>query len=335
MQMFCVASVLVLAMSKYVPNALGDNFYHMTLYDRFSPKLVRSKLFYALLVCLSAMIRGFVHLQGKGDSVTSLCYIHSNIVPKEDDFVLKTRNTVLKNWNTVDTVVRFDPMLRDAKLNNTYHMYFPTHTRFGPFVIGIIAALFLLDSRAAVKPAQGRQHPYVGIIAALFEPVMFWALSTLSALTLVFSASPVPLLCNNFSSGVARLLFTACYRNCVGAALAFVLYCCLVHEKHPFASSKARAVLGAKLWYPLAKLSFGVYMYHFRVMFELVFRVFIKLKSPSDIPEHPGVGVACIIAVVTLLVSYGLAILNYICVEAPAASLMKRYMTGSGHQKKP
>ena len=142
------------------------------------------------------------------------------------------------------------------------NMYSPTHTRFGPFLIGGILACNL----ALAEGSEGKKRSFLGYIMLS----IFTLLSIVQILVPCFppeDSAPIE----------AQIIATVAIRTLAATAVSFLLYRSLLPSTHswswptlPYSDFGYNTLL--TILVPIANLSYCSYLLHFRILMELAFQ---------------------------------------------------------------
>ena len=213
------------------------------------------------------------------------------------------------------------------------NMYSPTHTRFGPFLIGGILAcnLALTDtSTASTKKSGGSILGYVLLS-------LFTLLSIVQILVPCFppeDTAPVE----------AQFFATVAIRTLASAAVGFLLYRSLLPSNNSWAWPSMSVITPAynileSILVPLANLSYCSYLLHFRILMELAFQPvthqYLLQLSKGKSPWTPlqvgdkidsgdeGIKYLWYLFLIGSVLSYVCSFFLYNLVERPTMSLLK------------
>ena len=137
-------------------------------------------------------------------------------------------------------------------------IYLPLLPRYASFLIGSVLALKLsnIQPRSSTNMDQMKKWIYFGLISFYF--------------ILLVSPFPLPNMNQSLADAMAVTVFVACSRQIFSICIAFLLFTALCPSSHPYYSSPVNKFLSLPLWSPIAKLSYLVYVIHFRITFELI-----------------------------------------------------------------
>lgn len=196
-----------------------------------------------------------------------------------------------RNYNVTFTM---DYSERDSMKLFMNRLYLPLEARFGSFIVGAILANRLLKLKHHnQKPKKWRKFLFFGLIA--FQMFIMIQRSTLT----------IP-------PDFLLTLFIACSRQLYAVGQAFLLFTTICPNTHPYRSPWIRQFLSLRIWIPLAKLSYLVYLIHWRISFELIF------GGPLRFLERFTVTYASFVSlVIVLMITEPLSALWFVLVEKP------------------
>ena len=149
-------------------------------------------------------------------------------------------------------------------------LYFPTHARFGPYVLGALIA-WCLPAPGAAPPAgrAGSDSAPRGVLRRVLRsvPLVFFTLQALA--TLGASMMPPPLDVEALPPFV-HALATIAGPSLGAAAAGFLLYTALVPETSRWHNPWLRSFLSWRPFRWLADKSFAVNMLHFRLILDII-----------------------------------------------------------------
>lgn len=132
-------------------------------------------------------------------------------------------------------------------------LYLPLISRYSSFIIGSILAAKITDIDKMVPIYYGKIKKYL-------------YLTLISLFMLVLAIPPE-------SDAINPVVFTimiSIIRQLFSTSVAFILFCTICPSDHPYHSTWIRWFLSLPIWTPIAKLSYLVYVLHFRIAFELI-----------------------------------------------------------------
>uniref|UniRef100_A0A7S0WUE7 Acyltransferase 3 domain-containing protein n=1 Tax=Pyramimonas obovata TaxID=1411642 RepID=A0A7S0WUE7_9CHLO len=189
-------------------------------------------------------------------------------------------------------------------------LYFPTHARYGAMVVGMLMA-FCVDIPLSPK---GAKKLDAGVTRKVLSHVCSMLLTVWAVGSLLGASSSVPTDEDIAAMPLeAQLIVTVVFRNIVALALAAILLLAMNPPGSFLRSPPLAFLLGSRVWKPVAKLSYGINMVHFRVMLELVTK-YIK-PARENAPDH---WYTLQIYLATLVLSSALSFLCSKFWEAPA-----------------
>ena len=188
-------------------------------------------------------------------------------------------------------------------------LYLPLVARYASFLIGSVLALKLknIQPRDSTNIDQMKKLIYFGLISFYF----------------VVLASPLPLpdLQQSFADQISVTIFISCSRQLFSMGVAFLLFTALCPSTHPYSSSLMNKFLSLPLWAPMAKLSYLVYVLHFRITLELI----MCMKS-FDFHRH-AIGYSTLIHLaIVVTICLIIACLWYLFVEKPFERSINRIL---------
>lgn len=147
-----------------------------------------------------------------------------------------------------------------------YYMYTPTHTRFGPFMVGgvlacnVVLAEFVPKTRGGDGVCNGLGW-YLSKFAALISCLV-------AVIQLAMPCIPPP---DEAPPEVAMLIVTAALRILSSAGAATLLYTAMVTPQQSVWYSKpVSALFQLPIWKPIARISYCSYLVHFRLLMGLL-----------------------------------------------------------------
>jgi peptidoglycan/LPS O-acetylase OafA/YrhL len=187
-----------------------------------------------------------------------------------------------------------------------HNMYLPLEARFGSFIVGSILATHVID----FSPKKDEKKPTFSKFF-LLGLVFFYMIS--SMMQSVDSSSPVPDFVLTIVIPSSRQIFAICQ--------AFILFTALCPSSDPYHSPWIRQFLSSRIWFPISKLSYLVYVIHWRISIELIFGgSLVFLKSYS-------ITFAVIISLpIVLFVSQFISCIWFVLIEKPMERAVNRYL---------
>ncbi|CAM4796219.1 unnamed protein product [Rotaria magnacalcarata] len=183
--------------------------------------------------------------------------------------------------------------------------YLPVIGRYSSFVIGSILAFNFMNAKNSCVTSYGKMKKYLYL--TLTSLLIFM-------LTQIVEPDEVNDVILTISLSIIRQLFAT--------SQAFILFCALCPSTHPYHSSLIRSFLSHRLWTPIAKLSYLVYILHFRIGLELI-------MSNSNLFNPKQTSIDCLTLICLLLVliiCLVLAVVWYIFVEKPFERLIDKIL---------
>ena len=175
-------------------------------------------------------------------------------------------------------------------------MYLPIPSRYASFVIGSILAFYFIDTKNKTIIHYGKVKKYVYLILVLVFIILFTTSGEPD------NVSPIAL---TIMISIIRQLFTI--------SQAFILFSTICSSTHPYHSPWIKSFLSLSIWTPFAKLSYLIYVLHFRIAFSLI-------MSHSDFfdPKRFSIDaltLLCLAIVVTICLI--LSVIWFVLVEQP------------------
>jgi len=180
--------------------------------------------------------------------------------------------------------------------------YFPTHVRYGSFIIGSILAVELLINKKENFINRNRIKKY-----------LYWTLSLF--LFIIIGIRP------SMDQPDPPVILVCSIRQLLSMAIAYVLYTTLVDEKSVYYNKYLNRFLSSKYFIPFSKLSYLVYLIHLRITTELV------ANGPLRQLKNYHIDIASLICFpFTLVISIVIAGIWYCLVEQPFIRLTNRML---------
>lgn len=175
-------------------------------------------------------------------------------------------------------------------------MYLPLEARFGSFITGALLAVQLIDiSTWNNQSGKIKKYIFLGLI-------FFYILSPV-----MMDVNVLPP-----SYGFIITLSIASSRQLFALSQAFILFTALCPSTHPYHSPWIKQFLSLSIWIPTSRLSYLVYLIHWRISFELIFGgplLFLKTYS---------ITYAIVISLpIVLFISQFISCIWYIFIEKP------------------
>jgi peptidoglycan/LPS O-acetylase OafA/YrhL len=190
-----------------------------------------------------------------------------------------------------------------------HKMYLPLEARFGSFIIGAMLAIKLLEIETPnhdQKPKTWKKYLYLTLIC--LQILAMIQKSTLS----------VP-------PDFVLILVIACSRQLFAIGQAFILFTTLCPNSHPYHSPWIKKFLSLSIWIPISKLSYFVYLIHWRIAFELIF------GGPLRVLNRYAVTYATLISLsIVVFIAECISSIWYVLAEKPIERAIQR----SFHEKK-
>ena len=202
-----------------------------------------------ILVILSILYLLVIYDPNTMDVSVVICRFNSLALlmpPRVFDWIQKEYNVTMA----------FDKPLYPGPLTMFMHsMYLPILSRYGSFIIGSILAFYLNDTKRETPLHSNRSY---------LKKYAYFILIGLLLLILITPGDP-----GQVSQVGIRILFSV-LRQLFTMSQAFILFATLCPPSHPYHSPWLKSILSLRFWTPIAKLSYLVYILHFRFAFELI-----------------------------------------------------------------
>lgn len=139
-------------------------------------------------------------------------------------------------------------------------IYFPTHTRMGPWIIGIMLGFIMYENR--------KKHFK---ISKIWNTIL-WILSMSMMLTIIFCYYPFQKSeQNNTTTLFGNALYNSCFRIGWSYAVAWIIFAC-----QNGTGGIIRWFLSLRQWQPIARMGLSMYMVH--RMYQII--TIISKKQP-------------------------------------------------------
>jgi len=248
------------------------------------------------LLLLVSIIRNMIVFNPVTMSTLSISYRYPSLPLLSPDHFNHWRET---NYNLTFS----SNYLEDNPATLFMHkMYLPLEARFGSFIIGGMLAIKLLESsNDNNKSSKLKKFLFFGLI--FFQILTMIQRSNLSVphdlvITLVVASS--------------RQLFT------IGQA--FILFTALCPNSHPYHSPWIKKFLSLSIWIPISKLSYFVYLIHWRISFELIYGQSLRFLTKYSVTYA-----ALICLPIILFISQFISCIWYVLVEKPIERAIQLY----------
>lgn len=185
------------------------------------------------------------------------------------------------------------------------NVYFPLGARYSSFLIGSIAAMNLVNTKNSRTLHIGQWRKY------LYFTLVF----------LFMFALAIPLK-ENSPDPLSATIGALTVRQLFAASVAFILFSTICPRDHACHSSWIRSFLSLRIWTPIAKLSYAIYVLHLGIGFHFVMSnstIFDPAKKSFDVQSLIWLALTFLICVV-------IGIVWYVVVEKPFERLMHRIL---------
>ena len=187
-----------------------------------------------------------------------------------------------------------------------HQMYLPLEARFGSFIVGSILATQLIDfiPKNDKKKSKFSKFFFLGLI-------FFYMVS--SMMQSIDPSTPLPDFVLTIVIASSRQLFAVCQ--------AFILFTALCPPTHPYHSPWIRQFLSCPIWFPISKLSYLVYLIHWRISFELIFGGSLRFLKEYSITYAVAISLP-----IVLFVSQVISCIWCVLIEKPFERAVNRYL---------
>jgi len=190
-------------------------------------------------------------------------------------------------------------LINDLGDTDTFNdIYIKPYTRFGPYIIGLVAGYLLYDGRK-----HDRRHHPVTVLA-------WWTASAAMALAVIYGLRDYYEDPTNKPSKTIDVLYLTFSRSAWGLAVSWVVYACATGYAGPVNTLLSWTPFG-----PVSRINYSAYLYHLLVLSILV----QNMKSKVAYDDVFIGAIYCGI----LVLSYGVAFLAALWFESPFIALEK------------
>jgi len=190
----------------------------------------------------------------------------------------------------------------DASVERLSTVYDNLYTRYGPLVAGVLGAFFSVYARGALGRFFARHGP-VNLCCVVALAVMAVISSTRLG-SQMFDAVPQ----------VWGQLWFALHRDVFGVAGMFLILAAI--HSGALVPSVLRRFLGLRIFYPIAQISYSLYLVH-----ELWFHWLFPRTGPVFEPMFGARGAMAADAALGLVLSVALSVALYVFIERPTMAL--------------
>ena len=240
---------------------------------------MNKSLFVLLMI---SIIRGIVVFNPVRMPVLTLMYKYPSLTLLSPDHLTNWLN---RNYNLT---VSFDVVDSNSGKMFMHEMYLPLEARFGSFIIGSILAVTLVRSFH-----QDYSNKSKRLKKLIFLLICIYLFSLLQGP--VEPSGPPPYFLIKFLVGCSRQLFTL--------GQAFILFSALCPRSHPYHSPWIKKFLSLSIWIPISKLSYFVYLIHWRISFQLIFCGYLQFLKRFPITYATLIALPIILLITEVLSS--------------------------------
>lgn len=210
--------------------------------------------------------------------------------------------------DTIRTTPGSQVYLDDAYFNHFFTVFYDNlHTRFGSLVVGALAAYYFHFHQEKLKQIANAKTGVLLTVVGL-------------ALVVFFMAFPV------FSTDYDQhQTFNIAYyivnRNLFSLGIGFIIIAMLLQQH--FIANALRAFFSLPFWYPIASLSYSLYLIHLVVMIVVIPAIInLTVMMPIQYPWSMG-EILLYGFLVSSILSFVFAILMYLFIEKPIMNLRR------------
>jgi peptidoglycan/LPS O-acetylase OafA/YrhL len=200
-----------------------------------------------ILIILS-IVYSLIVFEPKNMNIPKLIYYHNPmalLMPQQIFDWIRTEYNV---------TVAFEKAIKPSPMKLFMEwMYLPISSRYSSFLIGSILAFNLTSVKNKSIIQYGTIKKYIYLILIVLFMILLMA-------------SPEPDTVNHV---VLTIMFSIT-RQFFSLSQAFILFSAICPPTHPYYSSWINSFLSLRIWTPIAKLSYLIYILHFRIAFELI-----------------------------------------------------------------
>ena len=241
-----------------------------------------------LIVLIISIIRGMIVFNPVTMPVLSIVYRYPSLP------LLSPNHLALWIERNYNITFSFDYSESNPMKLFMTKMHLPLEARFGSFIIGAMLAIKLLQIKSRdQKPKKWKKF-------------FFFALIAFQLFTLIQRANLI------VPSNLVLIVIIASSRQLFAIGQAFILFTTLCPYTHNYHASWIRRFLSLPIWIPISKLSYLVYLIHWRIAFVLIF------GGPLRFLQMYSVTYASLISlVIILLIVEPIACIWFLLVEKP------------------
>jgi len=200
-------------------------------------------------------------------------------------------------------------------------LYLPTHTRFGPFIVGSMVALLLYRSMTnngqsmnAGNPPFSSSSPAAA--TTISRSIVFgkWIGLCISFLIIVIPSTVRR--SNTLPAMWIQFVLTVSIRQIYALAIGFILFVCLVPKEHSYHCSTLAWILSWPIWYPFSVLSYALYLVHYRLQHHLALG-FLRPPMNDDLTYDIDAVWILKLYLLSLIIGQLLALIIHVLIEVP------------------
>ena len=277
------------------------------LFNLIKDWISMNKSLFILLII--SIIRGIIVFNPVTMPVASLIYKYPSLTLLSPDHLM--------GWlkNNYNLTYSFD--LPDSNIGKMFmhQMYLPLEARFGSFIIGSILSVQIFQSY--------HQNPSNKKLKSL-KKMIYFLLICFYLLTLIQSPVMPPSPPSDF---VIKVLM-GCSRQLFTIGQSFVLFSALCPCSHPYHSPWIKKFLSLPIWIPISKLSYFVYLIHWRISFQLIFNGYLQFLKRFSITYATLISLP-----IVLLITEVLSSIWFVLADKPIERAIRFYLFTSPTRK--
>ncbi|UJR11848.1 hypothetical protein I4U23_016028 [Adineta vaga] len=215
------------------------------------------------------------------------------------------------NWIKIEynVTMGFDKPLEPNPIKPYLEMmYFPISSRYSSFIIGSILAFNIINIKKTTIVPYGKIKKYI-----------YFVLILLFITLLTIPAEP------NTVNNITLTIILSIIRQIFSISQAFILFSAICPPTHPYHSSWIKSFLSFSIWTPIAKLSYLIYVLHFRIALELI----MSYSHKFDPKRFSIDGLTLICLAIVLAISLIISTIWLIFIEKPFERLINKQLSST------
>lgn len=221
---------------------------------------------------------------------------------------LVVRTAIVLLDDTIRTTPGSQIYLNDTYFNHYFTVFYDNlHTRFGSLVVGCLSAYYFHFHLEQLKKIVNSSTGVMFTVLGVFLVVFFMAFPAFSS-----SFDQYPTL---------NILYYIFNRTLFSMGIGFIILAMLL-QQHVIANTM-RKFFSLEFWYPIASLSYSLYLIHLVVMIVVIPAIInLTVTMPAQYPWSMG-EVLLYGFVISSILSFAIAILMYLFIEKPIMNLRR------------